>query len=120
MVSADIFIIEPQWTVQAPYLRCTLKRALALQSAHNVWSGTEHINNAVAMAYGDQLPDSRRWELTRSQLRTLKIAIEWRRATRAASDKTTAPEILERWMRIEDEVMGAYRATSNETGSYWM
>ncbi len=54
-MSADIFVIEPQWIVQALHLRCTLKRALALQSAHNVWSSTEHINNAVAMAYGDQL-----------------------------------------------------------------
>ncbi|MFJ9889482.1 hypothetical protein ACIQRW_26990 [Streptomyces sp. NPDC091287] len=119
-MSADIFTIEPQWIVQAPHLRCTLKRALALQTAHNVWSGTEHINSAVAMAYGDQLPDSGRWELTRSQLRTLKIAIEWRRATRAASDKKTAPDILEHWTKIEDEVIAAYRAVSNEAGLYWI
>ncbi|ARF73793.1 hypothetical protein B7C62_17105 [Kitasatospora albolonga] len=115
-MSADVFTIEPQWIVQAPYLRCTLKRALALQSAHNVWSGTEHIENAVSMAYGDQLPDFGRWELTRSQLRTLKIAIEWRRATRAASDQKTAPDILERWTQIEDEVIAAYCAVSNEAG----
>lgn len=119
-MSADIFTIEPQWTVQAPHLRCILKRALALQSTHNVWSGTEHINNAVAMAYGNELPDSGRWELTHSQLRTLKIAIEWRRATREASDKKTAPDILERWTRIEDEVIAAYRAVSNEAGLHWI
>ncbi|MCH0566925.1 hypothetical protein I3F54_27715 [Streptomyces sp. MUM 2J] len=74
----------------------------------------------MAMAYGDQLPDSGRWELTRSQLRTLKIAIEWRRAKRAASDKTTAPDILKRWTQIEDEVIAAYRAVSNEAGLYWI
>ncbi len=118
-MSADVFVIEPLWAVQAPHLRCTLKRALALQSAHNVWSGTEHINNAVAMAYGDQLPDSGRWELTRSQLHTLKIAIEWRRARRAASDRKTAADILEHWAEIEDEVLAAY-AVANEAGLYWI
>ncbi|OEV20727.1 hypothetical protein AN221_10965 [Streptomyces nanshensis] len=120
MMSADIFVIEPQWIVQAPHLRCTLKRALALQATQNVWSSTEHINNAVAMAYGDQLPDSGRWELTRSQIRTLKIAIEWRRTKRAASDKKTAPDVLEHWTQIEDEVIAAYRAVSNEAGLYWI
>ncbi|MFB6533114.1 hypothetical protein ACFCY8_13410 [Streptomyces noursei] len=119
-MSADVFTIEPQWIVQAPHLRCTLKRALALQATQNVWSSAEHINNAVAMAYADQLPDSGRWELTRSQLRTLKIAIEWRRAKRAASDNKTAPDILERWTQIEDEVIAAYRAVSNEAGLYWI
>ncbi|MFJ6705686.1 MULTISPECIES: hypothetical protein [unclassified Streptomyces] len=118
-MSADIFVIEPQWIVQAPHLRCTLKRALALQAAHNVWSGTEHINNAVEMAYGDLLPDSGRWELTLSQLRTLKIAIEWRRATQAASGKKTAPNILERWTQIEDEVIATYQDVS-EAELYWM
>ena len=119
-MSADIFIIEPQWIVQAPHLRCTLKRALALQDTQNVWSSTEHINNARAMAYGNQLPDSGRWQLTRSQLRTLKIAIEWRRAKRTTSDKEIAPDILERWTEIEDEVIAAYRAAGNEAGLYWI
>ncbi|MFF5106078.1 hypothetical protein [Streptomyces sp. NPDC000134] len=119
-MSADIFVIEPQWIVQAPHLRCTLKRALALQAKQNVWASTEHINNARVMAYGDQLPDSGRWELTRSQLRTLKIAIEWRRAKHAASDQKTAPDILEHWTEIEDEVIAAYRAVSNEAGLYWI
>ncbi|MFH9295813.1 hypothetical protein [Streptomyces sp. NPDC017520] len=119
-MSADIFVIEPKWIVQAPHLRCTLKSALALQATQNVWSSTEHINNAVAMAYGDQLPDSGRWELTRSQIRTLKIAIEWRSAKRAASDKKTSPDVLEHWTQIEDEVIAAYRAVSNEAGLYWI
>ncbi|MFJ2819404.1 hypothetical protein [Streptomyces sp. NPDC087294] len=119
-MSADVFIIKPQWAVQAPHLRCTLKRALALQSTQNVWFGTENINNAVAMAYGDQLPDFGRWELTRSQLRTLKIAIEWRRAKRADDGTGTAPDIFEHWTEIEDEVIAAYRKASQEAGLYWI
>ncbi|MBT2405608.1 MULTISPECIES: hypothetical protein [unclassified Streptomyces] len=119
-MSADIFVIEPRWTVQAPHLRCTLKRGLALQATQNVWSDTEHINNAVAMAYANELPDSGRWLLTRSQLRTLKIAIEWRRGTRAANDRHTAPDILEHWTEIEDQVIEAYRAASHAEGLYWI
>ncbi len=119
-MSADVFVIQPRWTVQAPHLRCTLKRALALQATQNVWSSTEHINNAVEMTYGDQLPDSGRWELTRSQLRTLKIAIEWRRARRSASDGRVAPHVLEHWAEIEEEVIVAYRAASHAEGIDWV
>lgn len=119
-MSADIFVIQPRWTVQAPHLRCTLKRALALQATQNVWSGTENINNAVEMAYGNQLPNFGRWLLTHSQLRTLKIAIEWRRVKRAASDRKTAPDILEHWKEIENEVIAAYRAASHAEGLHWI
>lgn len=119
-MSADIFVITPGWTVQAPHLRCTLKRALALQATQNVWSGTENINNAVAMAYGGELPDSGRWTLTRSQLRTLKIAIEWRRGKRAAHGQNPAADILEHWTEIEDQVIEAYRAASHTEGLHWI
>lgn len=118
-VSADVFVIKPKRSVQAPHLRCTLKRALALQSTQNVWAGPEHIKNAVTMAYGGQLPDFRRWELTHSQLHTLKVAIEWRRAKRAASNEKTDPDILKHWADIENEVLAAY-AVSNEAGSCWI
>ncbi|MEU4199184.1 hypothetical protein AB0F64_04415 [Streptomyces sp. NPDC026294] len=118
-MSADVFTIDPQWAVQAPHLRCILKRALALQATQNVWSGTEHINNAVEMAYGNQLPGSGRWELTRSQLHTLKIAIEWRRVKRVSSDKKTAADILKHWTAIEYEVLAAY-AVANEAGLHWI
>ncbi|MFF7166931.1 hypothetical protein ACFZBP_37060 [Streptomyces sp. NPDC008086] len=119
-MSADIFVITPRWTVQARHLRCTLQRALALQAMQNVWSGTENINNAVAMAYGNELPDSGSWLLTRSQLRTLKIAIEWRRVTRAARDRKAAPDIIEHWTEIEDQVIEAYRAASHAEGLHWI
>ncbi|GAA2242218.1 hypothetical protein GCM10010232_31610 [Streptomyces amakusaensis] len=119
-MSADLFVIRPKWTVQAPNLRCTLKRALAAQPEQNVWSGTEHINNARAMAYGRDLPDSGPWYLGRSQLCTLKIAIEWRRAKRAASQQKTAPDILEHWTEIEDEVIAAYRDSCHAEGLHWI
>ncbi|MFD6468702.1 hypothetical protein [Streptomyces goshikiensis] len=119
-MSADLFVISPKWTVQAPHLRCTLRRALAVRPEQNVWSGTEHINNAVAMIYGGDLQDSGPWHLNHSQLRTLKIAIEWRRAKRKANPQKTAPDILEHWEEIEDEVIAAYRAACHKKGLYWM
>lgn len=64
--------------------------------------------------------DSGPWHLDRSQLRTLKIAIEWRRAKRDASGQTTAPDILEHWKEIEDEVIEAYRGACHEEGLYWI
>ncbi|WP_338684551.1 hypothetical protein QD712_29405 [Streptomyces acidiscabies] len=72
------------------------------------------------MAYGDQLPDFGRWELTCSELCTLKIAIEWRRVKRAASDKKTDPDILEHWREIEEEVLGVYREVIGEAGVDWI
>ncbi|MBD0689355.1 hypothetical protein [Streptomyces sp. CBMA123] len=119
-MSADLFVIRPQWAVQAPHLRCTLRRALAAQPEQKVWSGTEHINNAGAMADGGELSDSGPWHLGHSQLRTLKIAIEWRRAKREASDQKTAPDILEHWTEIEDEVIAAYRNSCHAEGLHWM
>ncbi|MFD0370816.1 hypothetical protein [Streptomyces sp. NPDC127114] len=119
-MSADLFAIRPQWTVQAPHLRCILRRALAVRPGHNVWPGTEHINNALAMAYGGELPDSGPWYLTRSQLRTLKIAIEWRRAKREGHPQKTAPDILEHWTEIEDEVIAAYRNSCHAEGLHWI
>ncbi|MFF3015874.1 hypothetical protein [Streptomyces sp. NPDC057939] len=119
-MSADLFVITPKWTVQAPHLRCILKRALAVQPAQQVWSGAEHINNAGAMAYGGELPDSGPWHLDRSQLCTLKIAIEWRRAKRQAHPQNTASDILEHWTEIEDEVIAAYRNSCHAEGLYWM
>ncbi|MFJ8628588.1 hypothetical protein ACIRD3_37895 [Kitasatospora sp. NPDC093550] len=119
-MSADLFVINPKWTVQAPHLRCTLRRALAAQPEERVWSGTEHINNAGAMAGGGELPDSGPWHLTHSQLRTLKIAIEWRRAKREANPQKTAPDILRHWAEIEDEVIAAYRAACHTDGLHWM
>jgi hypothetical protein len=119
-MSADMFVIEPRRAVQAPHLRCILKRALALQVTQNIWSGTENINNAVAMAYGNELPDSDRWFLTRSQLRTLKIAIEWRRAKRAASERKTASDTLDHWTEIENQVIEAYRAASHAEDLHWI
>ncbi|WP_344446106.1 hypothetical protein [Kitasatospora nipponensis] len=119
-MSADLFVINPKWAAQAPHLRCTLKRALAVQPEQRVWSGTEHINNAGSMAYGGELPDSGPWHLDRSQLRTLKIAIEWRRAKREAHPRETAPDILAHWTEIEDEVIAAYRDACHADGLHWI
>ncbi|MGW7292872.1 hypothetical protein ACWGIB_10855 [Streptomyces xiamenensis] len=111
-MSADLFVIEPRWTVQVPHLRCTLKRALALQSTRPVWSEAEDVNNAVMMVHGVDLPDSGRLFLTRSQLHTLKIAIEWRRENRAASNGRTAPDILAQWKEIEDQIIETHQDAS--------
>ncbi|MFF6956168.1 hypothetical protein [Streptomyces sp. NPDC008317] len=118
-MSADIFPITPESKIQAAHLRCTLRRALALQATENIWSSTEHVNNAVVMVCNGELPDTGRWLLTRSQLHTLTIAIEWRRAKRAARDQNAAPDVLERWTEIEDHVMSAYWAARRGEGTPW-
>lgn len=119
-MSADIYVVTPGWTVQAPYVRTTLRRALALQPTQNVWRSTEHISNATAMIYGDELPDSGRWTLTKSQLATLVIALKWRRAKREAFGSDTAPDTLAHYEEIEEAVTQAYRSACHAEGRYWM
>jgi hypothetical protein len=119
-LSADILVICPRWKVQAPHLRCILKRALALQATQNIWTGQEDIDNAVEMAYGNQLPDSGQWLLTCSQLHTLKVSIEWRRGGRASSKSKTPTDIIERWIEIEEELMATYRDARHAEGLHWM
>ncbi|MFJ8385553.1 hypothetical protein ACIQ9Q_13775 [Streptomyces sp. NPDC094438] len=119
-MSADLYVITPGWTVQAPYVRTTLRRALELRSAQNVWTGTEHISNARGMIHGDELPDSGRWTLTKSQLATLVIALKWRRAKRGTWEANTAPDVIAHYEEIEDAVTEAYRAACHAEGRYWM
>ncbi|MER7043635.1 hypothetical protein [Streptomyces jumonjinensis] len=119
-MSADIYVIKPGWTVQAPYLRTTLRRALEFQSVQSVWSGAEHINNAIAMLYSDELSDSGPWMLTKSQLSTLVAATEWRRAKRGTWDVHTNPEILAHYSEIEKEISEAYRSACHAEGCYRM
>ncbi|MGA4842103.1 hypothetical protein [Streptomyces sp. G45] len=109
-MSADIYVIKPRWTVQAPYVRSTLRRALELQPAQRVWSSAEHINNAIVMIYGDELPDSGPWLLTTSQLATLVTALKWRHSKRGTWERNTAPETLAHYEEIESAIAQAYRA----------
>ncbi|MCC3767279.1 hypothetical protein [Streptomyces sp. UNOC14_S4] len=115
-----MYVITPRWTVQAPYVRTTLRRALGAQSAQDVWSGTEHINNATAMIYGNDLPDSGQWTFTKSQLATLVIALKWRRVNRDSFGTDTASDTLAHYEEIEDAVNQAYRSACHAEGRYWM
>ncbi|MFE4639205.1 hypothetical protein ACFRJ1_38285 [Streptomyces sp. NPDC056773] len=118
-MNLDAQVIQPAYRVQAPYLRTTLRRALALQSAQNVWAGTEHISNARGLVSGE-LPDGGPWILTRSQLTTLVIALRWRSARRAATGVNAPPDIVARWQEIEDAVTQAHRAACQSEGLYWI
>ncbi|MFJ5882693.1 hypothetical protein [Kitasatospora cineracea] len=68
--------IEVDHTCQAPFLRSTLRRAL--NAAEPVWAGTEYVNAARHLSFN--LPDSGPWYLTRTELHTLRQALERRRA----------------------------------------
>ncbi|MFJ9771845.1 hypothetical protein ACIRVF_11425 [Kitasatospora sp. NPDC101157] len=73
---------EPTWVVmvdhacQAPYVRSTLRRALA--KTEPTWSDTDYVNAARSLVF--KLPDHGPWYLTRVELHTIRIALERRRA----------------------------------------
>ncbi|MFB7906384.1 hypothetical protein ACFC1T_08155 [Kitasatospora sp. NPDC056076] len=68
-------------TCQAPFIRNTLRRALA--ASEPVWAGTEYVNAAVRLSHN--LPDEGPWYLTREELHATRIAVErrsrWARGT---------------------------------------
>ncbi|MET9816859.1 hypothetical protein [Streptomyces sp. NPDC006355] len=105
------------------YTRTALRRALALQYREKVWSSTEYVNAARAMVTSlHTLPDVRVWRLTKTELLTIHIAFEWRRAKRkqGKADLCIGPDILARWSRIEDEVHRVLREIWHSEGKYWM
>ncbi|MFJ4093415.1 hypothetical protein ACIPYS_17695 [Kitasatospora sp. NPDC089913] len=71
---------EPTWVVlvdntcQAPFIRATLRRALA--ASESVWAGTDHVNAAVHLSHN--LPDEGPWTLTRTELHTIATAVKRR------------------------------------------
>ncbi|MFJ7907472.1 hypothetical protein [Kitasatospora sp. NPDC096204] len=63
-------------TCQAPYVRSTLRRALA--KTEPTWSDTDYVNAARSLVFN--LPEDGPWYLTRVELHTIRIALERRRA----------------------------------------
>ncbi|MFE4514787.1 hypothetical protein ACFRMQ_11435 [Kitasatospora sp. NPDC056783] len=76
-------------TCQAPYVRNTLRRALA--KIEPTWSSSDYVSAARWLA--SNLPDDGPWYLTRTELHTIRIAVERRRsrypAHRAAATAAT-------------------------------
>lgn len=98
-MSADVFVVQPRWTVQALHLRCALKRTLALHPAH-VWSGADSIKIAVAMVPYPQNCD-------------------WVAQGQACADRKAAPDVLECWTEMEDQAIEACRAACHAEGLHW-
>ena len=101
--------VYPTHAVQAPHMRVILKRALEFQS---VWHSAEHVNNANRLKFESTLPDDGPWRLTKSELRTLVIALDWFAAKREHSDsyKNTEHWIKELHREIERDIRAAYRS----------
>lgn len=104
------------------YVRSTLRRALELQSTHNVWTGTDYINTARSLVSLSKLPDEQTWELTKLELHTIYAALSWRYANRSVgtADLSTSPEIEAEWSHIEDEIYRVLREVWHSEGKYWM
>jgi hypothetical protein len=105
------------------YVRTVLRRALALQCQENVWSGTEYVNAAREMTTSlSILPDVQVWRLTKTELMTIRTALEWRKGKRAAGsvDTCIGPDILRVWSWIEAEVTRVLREVWHSEGKYWM
>ncbi|MFF1908596.1 hypothetical protein [Kitasatospora sp. NPDC058218] len=70
------WVVEVDHTCQAPYVRNTLRRALAKTAP--TWSSSDYVSAARALV--KSLPDEGPWYLTRVELHTIRIALERRRA----------------------------------------
>ncbi|MGC9439245.1 hypothetical protein [Streptomyces sp. WG5] len=108
------------------YVRTTLRCALALQSAQNVWDNEEHANTARGMmgpvGWSEILSDTQVWELTKLELMTIHRALEWRKAKRDAgtADTHVSHVIRAEWSFIEAEITRVLRAVWHSEGKYWM
>jgi len=105
------------------YVRTTLRRALELQSTHNVWAGSEYVNAAKAMVPNTyvtcKLPDETTWELTKLELMTIHLALEWRKAKRMGT-RVTPITLVREWAHIEEEIYRVLKGIWHSEGKYWM
>lgn len=81
---AGRFLVRPTHAVQGPYVRATLYRALRRTPC--VFTGSDHVYAARRLQRETSLPDRGPWALTLPELRTLVIALRWRRASCSACD----------------------------------
>lgn len=104
------------------YVRTTLRRALALQSTHNVWAGSDNVNAANGMMWGwsDILPDETTWELTKLELMTIHRALEWRKGRRGFNDTGRDEKLYGEWDQIADEIYRVLQGIWHSEGKYWM
>lgn len=104
------------------YVRTTLRRALALQSTDNVWSGTEYVNTARGMVgatgWSEILPDEQTWELTKLEIMTIHRALEWRESRPAYLRSSQL--IRDHWKNITNEITRVLRSIWHSEGRYWM
>ncbi|MEU9258967.1 hypothetical protein AB0D68_10820 [Streptomyces sp. NPDC048212] len=108
------------------YVRSTLRRALELQSTHNVWTGSEYVNSAAAMVPNTyvtcKLPDEQTWELTKLELMTIHRALGWRENRRWSeeTDLTVPAVVVAEWGGIQDEIYRVLQGIWHSEGKYWM
>lgn len=125
-VAVQKYIIPTYSYVCTAYVRSTLRRALELQSTHNVWADSDYVNSAQFMigleTWERVLPDTQTWDLTRTELVTIRQALAWRRERRNAGqcDHSAKESLAFEWGRIEAEVNQVLRGIWHSEGKYWM
>lgn len=78
-----LYEVLPTHGVQAAYVQATLIRALLSQ---NVFTGTEMVNAANRLKFEKALPERGPWILDLTELRTLTIAMQWRKKSTSFPD----------------------------------
>lgn len=117
--------VEKRYTVATysyactAYVRTTLRRALELQSTQNVWSGTDYVNTGRSLVSLSKLPDEQTWELSKLELMTIHLALEWRKAKRMGT-RVTRISVEKEWANIENEIYRVLREVWHSEGKYWM
>ncbi|MFE7759639.1 hypothetical protein [Streptomyces sp. NPDC057429] len=82
-VITGLYEVLPTHGVQSAYVQATLMRALLSQ---NVFTGTEQVNAANRLKFEEALPERGPWILDLTELRTLVIAMRWRKSAAGFPD----------------------------------
>lgn len=78
-----LYELRPTHRVQSAYVQATLFRALLSQ---NVFTGTNQVNAANRLKFEEALPEQGPWILDLTELRTLVVAMRWRKKSTGFPD----------------------------------
>ncbi|MEE1775622.1 hypothetical protein AB0D58_35285 [Streptomyces sp. NPDC048210] len=97
-----LYEVLPTHGVQSAYVQATLMRALLSQ---NVFTSTEQVNAANRLKFEAALPERGPWILDFTELRTLVIAMRWRKSAAAGFPDPRHGAIEAEIRRVYDEAV---------------